>query len=57
MSQIEPRHQINWDWRAAGNFICGGSGSGLVILAAELGEGGWAKEGRKMGKGGAEQGK
>jgi phenylacetyl-CoA:acceptor oxidoreductase subunit 2 len=34
MSQIKPRHQINWDWRAAGNFICGGSGSGLVILAA-----------------------
>ncbi len=34
MSQIEPRHQLNWDWRAAGNFIGGGSGSGLVILAA-----------------------
>ena len=32
--QAEPRHQVNWDWRAAGNFIGGGSGSGLVILAA-----------------------
>lgn len=34
MSRIEPWHQINWDWRAAGNFIGGGSGTGLVILAA-----------------------
>ena len=34
MSRIEPWHQTNWDWRAAGNFIGGGSGTGLVILAA-----------------------
>ncbi len=34
MSRIEPWHQVNWDWRAAGNFIGGGSGTGLVILAA-----------------------
>ncbi|MBT3535019.1 MAG: dimethyl sulfoxide reductase anchor subunit [Rhodospirillaceae bacterium] len=34
MSRIEPWHQGNWDWRAAGNFIGGGSGTGLVILAA-----------------------
>ncbi len=34
MSRIEPWHQTNWDWRAAGNFIGGGSGAGLVILAA-----------------------
>ena len=34
MSRIEPWHQTNWDWRAAGNFIGGGSGTGLVIVAA-----------------------
>ena len=34
MSRIEPWHQTNWDWRAAGNFIGGGSGAGVVILAA-----------------------
>ncbi len=34
MSQIAPYHQTNWDWRAAGNFIGGGSGSGLAIAAA-----------------------
>ncbi len=26
-----PWQQRNWDWRAAGNFICGGAGSGLLI--------------------------
>ena len=26
-----PWQQAHWDWRAAGNFICGGSGAGLVI--------------------------
>lgn len=31
---IKPRRQSNWDWRAAGNFIGGGSGSGLLLLAA-----------------------
>ncbi|MDE0943998.1 MAG: dimethyl sulfoxide reductase anchor subunit [Alphaproteobacteria bacterium] len=34
MDRIAPWHQVNWDWRAAGNFIGGGSGTGLVILAA-----------------------
>jgi phenylacetyl-CoA:acceptor oxidoreductase subunit 2 len=34
MSQIEPYLQPNWDWRAAGNFIGGGSGTGLAIIAA-----------------------
>lgn len=24
----------HWDWRAAGNFICGGAGSGLVVFAS-----------------------
>lgn len=27
-----PRTQSNWDWRAAGNFIGGGAGSGLLVL-------------------------
>ena len=34
MDPIQPFHQTNWDWRAAGNFIGGGCGTGLVILAA-----------------------
>jgi phenylacetyl-CoA:acceptor oxidoreductase 26-kDa subunit len=29
-----PWQQTNWDWRAAGNFICGGAGAGLIVLAA-----------------------
>lgn len=33
-SQIGPQRQTNWDWRAAGNFIGGGAGSGLLLLAA-----------------------
>ena len=32
--QTKPRHQTNWDWRAASNFMFGGSGSGLLLLAA-----------------------
>ena len=31
------RHQRNWDLRAAGNFICGGTGSGLVLACALAG--------------------
>jgi phenylacetyl-CoA:acceptor oxidoreductase subunit 1 len=31
---IEPAHQQHWDWKAAGNFMCGGAGSGLFIFAA-----------------------
>ncbi|ANQ85140.1 phenylacetyl-CoA:acceptor oxidoreductase [Azoarcus olearius] len=27
-------HQTSWDWRAAGNFIGGGSGSALIALAS-----------------------
>ncbi len=30
----EPRQQTVWDWRAAGNFIGGGAGSGLIAVAA-----------------------
>ncbi len=28
----QPRRQSSWDWRAAGNFIGGGSGSGVLVL-------------------------
>jgi len=35
--QPGPRLQQHWDWRAAANFICGGSGSGLVFFAALAG--------------------
>ena len=31
------RHQSHWDLRAAGNFICGGTGSGLVLACALAG--------------------
>ena len=34
--KIAPWHQSNWDARAAGNFIGGGSGTGLLIFAALL---------------------
>jgi phenylacetyl-CoA:acceptor oxidoreductase subunit 2 len=34
---MNPRHlqrlQQNWDWRAAGNFVCGGAGAGLAFFA------------------------
>jgi phenylacetyl-CoA:acceptor oxidoreductase subunit 2 len=29
-----PWQQTSWDWRAAGNFICGGAGAGLIVFAA-----------------------
>ncbi len=29
-----PWQQTSWDWRAAGNFICGGMGTGLLIVGA-----------------------
>ncbi len=31
---VEPWHQKHWDWKAAGNFLCGGAGAGLYICAA-----------------------
>ncbi len=31
---IGPSLQHNWDWRAAGNFIAGGTGSGLLLFTA-----------------------
>lgn len=32
-----PKQQRNWDWRAASNFIAGGSGGGLLLCAALAG--------------------
>ncbi len=32
-----PWQQTQWDWRAAGNFICGGAGSGLIVFTAVSG--------------------
>ena len=29
-----PWQQTSWDWRAAGNFICGGAGTGLLLTTA-----------------------
>lgn len=29
-----PWQQAHWDWRAAGNFVCGGAGSGLIVFTA-----------------------
>ena len=31
---VEPWHQPSWDWKAAGNFLCGGTGIGLFTFAA-----------------------
>jgi len=30
---VEPTAQQHWDWKAANNFMCGGMGSGLFVLA------------------------
>lgn len=32
--RVGPRQQHNWDWRAASNFIAGGTGGGLLAFAA-----------------------
>ena len=34
-----PWQQTSWDWRAAGNFICGGAGTGLLVAVALFGAG------------------
>ena len=36
----KPWHQTNWDFRAALNFIFGGTGAGLLVIAAMSGLGG-----------------
>ncbi|MGB3429111.1 MAG: hypothetical protein WBA53_13160, partial [Burkholderiaceae bacterium] len=33
----KPWQQTSWDWRAAGNFIGGGAGTGLVMFTAVSG--------------------
>ena len=33
IGRVAPWLQMHWDWRAAGNFIAGGTGSGLLIVA------------------------
>lgn len=33
---VAPVLQTNWDWRAAGNFIGGGTGAGLIIVSTVL---------------------
>jgi phenylacetyl-CoA:acceptor oxidoreductase subunit 1 len=34
---VEPEHQKHWDWKAAGNFLCGGAGTGLLAFAMAAG--------------------
>ena len=34
---VEPTLQQHWDWKASGNFICGGMGSGLFVFAVLVG--------------------
>ena len=31
--QSAPWHQTNWDLRAAGNFVFGGTGTGLIVFS------------------------
>jgi Fe-S-cluster-containing dehydrogenase component/DMSO reductase anchor subunit len=31
---VEPKHQKHWDWKAALNFILGGSGASLLLFSA-----------------------
>jgi phenylacetyl-CoA:acceptor oxidoreductase subunit 2 len=40
-----PWQQTSWDARAAGNFICGGAGAGLIVFTALAGAGGPALTG------------
>lgn len=35
---VAPGRQRYWDWRAAGNFILGGAGAGVLVYAAVSGE-------------------
>jgi phenylacetyl-CoA:acceptor oxidoreductase 26-kDa subunit len=44
-----PWQQAHWDWRAAGNFICGGAGSGLIVFAALSGVQGRGLAGLMLG--------
>ncbi len=33
---VEPWHQPHWNWKAAGNFLCGGAGTGLLAVTAVI---------------------
>jgi Fe-S-cluster-containing dehydrogenase component/DMSO reductase anchor subunit len=37
---VEPWHQPHWNWKAAGNFLCGGAGTGLLAASAAVAVGG-----------------
>lgn len=37
-----PWQQAHWDWRAAGNFMCGGAGAGLLVFTVLAGVSGIA---------------
>jgi phenylacetyl-CoA:acceptor oxidoreductase subunit 1 len=37
---VEPALQQHWNWKASGNFLCGGAGAGLLVFAAIAGLGG-----------------
>ena len=39
----DPWHQSSWDARAAGNFICGGMGGGLIVFTVLSGASGAAR--------------
>ena len=39
----DPWQQTQWDWRAAGNFVCGGGGAGLIVLGVVAGAQGLAR--------------
>jgi phenylacetyl-CoA:acceptor oxidoreductase 26-kDa subunit len=41
-ASVRPWHQTNWDWRAAFNFIGGGTGTGLLIAGAFAGHAAYA---------------
>jgi Fe-S-cluster-containing dehydrogenase component/DMSO reductase anchor subunit len=39
---VEPWHQKHWDWKASGNFLCGGAGTGLFAFSTIAGFNGGA---------------
>jgi phenylacetyl-CoA:acceptor oxidoreductase 27-kDa subunit len=39
---VEPWHQKHWDWKASGNFLCGGAGVGLFAFVTIAGLNGTA---------------
>ena len=39
---VEPWHQKHWDWKASGNFLCGGAGTGLFAFTTIAGLNGGA---------------